>query len=111
MSTVLQFRSGKRYRIPRSSYYFGPPVDTSVYGTDPIGHIGEHHPREIIRIERDYSGGELVQFSPAYPLELEGRVRFISRSTSNDVDADADINLLVVLGDTDTISRSHQHHK
>lgn len=41
-----------------------------------MGHIGVHHPREIIRIERDYSGGELVQFAPIYPLELEGRVRY-----------------------------------
>jgi len=27
-----------------------------------------------IRIERDYSGGELCQFHPTFPLELEGRV-------------------------------------
>lgn len=56
-------------------YYNGPPSNTSAYGTNPIGHIGVHHPREIVRIERDYAGGEeLIQFSPAYPLELEGRV-------------------------------------
>ncbi|KAI5120543.1 hypothetical protein M0805_000272 [Coniferiporia weirii] len=67
-------KDGKRYRIPHSSYYFGPPPNTSAFGTEPIGHIGVHHPREVIRIERDYSGGELVQFSPAYPLELEGRI-------------------------------------
>ncbi|THH11379.1 hypothetical protein EW145_g718 [Phellinidium pouzarii] len=67
-------KDGKKYRIPHSSYYFGPPPDTSAYGTEPIGHLGVNHPREIIRIERDYSGGELVQFSPAYPLELEGRI-------------------------------------
>lgn len=66
--------SGKRYRIPHSSYYFGPPPITSAFGTEPIGQIGVHHPREIVRVERDYSGGELCQFSPAYPLELEGRV-------------------------------------
>ncbi|KAL5534715.1 hypothetical protein ACEPAG_1179 [Sanghuangporus baumii] len=67
-------KDGKKYRIPHSSYYFGPPPDTSAFGTDPIGHIGVHHPREIVRIERDYSGGDLPQFSPAYPLELEGRI-------------------------------------
>ncbi|EIW86325.1 hypothetical protein CONPUDRAFT_44902, partial [Coniophora puteana RWD-64-598 SS2] len=39
------------------------------------GHIGVHHPREMFRIERDYSGGELPQFTAVYPLELEGRVR------------------------------------
>ncbi len=27
-----------------------------------------------MRIERDYTGGELPQFMPTYPLELEGRV-------------------------------------
>ncbi|EJD04480.1 uncharacterized protein FOMMEDRAFT_167657 [Fomitiporia mediterranea MF3/22] len=67
-------KDGKKYRIPRSSYYFGPPPDTSAFGTDPIGHIGVHHPREVVRVERDYSGGELIQFSPAYPLEFEGRI-------------------------------------
>lgn len=27
-----------------------------------MGEIGVHFPREIVRIERDYSGGELVQY-------------------------------------------------
>jgi len=44
----------------------------------PVGHIGVHHPREIIRIERDYASGEVVQFTPIYPLELEGRVGILS---------------------------------
>jgi hypothetical protein len=39
-----------------------------------MGRIGVHHPREIVRVERDYTGGEIVQFSSAYPMELEGRV-------------------------------------
>lgn len=60
--------------IPKSSYYFGPPPPGSAYGTDPIGHIGVHHPREVVRLERDYTGGEVIQFSTTYPLELEGRV-------------------------------------
>jgi hypothetical protein len=60
--------------IPKSSYYFGPPPSGSAYGTDPAGKIGSHHPREVIRLERDYSGGELIQFSSVYPLEIEGRV-------------------------------------
>lgn len=59
---------------PKSSYYFGPPPSDSAFGSAPVGQIGVHHPREIVRIERDYSGGELIQFSPIYPLELEGRV-------------------------------------
>ncbi|KAG8883756.1 hypothetical protein FRB97_005930 [Tulasnella sp. 331] len=60
--------------IPRSSYYVGPPAVGSAFGTDPMGEIGVHFPREIVRVERDYSGGELVQFYPTYPLEFEGRV-------------------------------------
>jgi hypothetical protein len=39
-----------------------------------MGRIGVHHPREIVRVERDYTGGEIVQFSSVYPMELEGRV-------------------------------------
>jgi hypothetical protein len=39
-----------------------------------VGIIGIHHPREIIRVERDYSSGEIIQFAPIYPMELEGRV-------------------------------------
>jgi len=66
--------STSRPLIPYSSYYFGPPPIDAAYGTNPIGHIGFHYPREIVRVERDYSGGELIQFSPVYPLELEGRI-------------------------------------
>ncbi|KAJ6519236.1 Golgin subfamily A member 7/ERF4 family-domain-containing protein [Mycena sanguinolenta] len=68
--------SSRRARalIPKSSYYFGPPPSDSAYGTRPIGQIGVHHPREILRVERDYTGGELIQFAPIYPLELEGRI-------------------------------------
>ncbi|KAJ7674434.1 Golgin subfamily A member 7/ERF4 family-domain-containing protein [Mycena rosella] len=63
-----------RALIPKSSYYFGPPPSDSAYGTQPVGQIGLHHPREILRVERDYTGGELIQFAPIYPLELEGRI-------------------------------------
>jgi hypothetical protein len=63
-----------RTLIPKSSYYHGPPTGDAAYGTAPIGHIGIHHPREILRVERDYTGGEVIQFSPSYPLELEGRI-------------------------------------
>ncbi|KAJ7171762.1 Golgin subfamily A member 7/ERF4 family-domain-containing protein [Mycena crocata] len=66
--------SRARALIPKSSYYFGPPPSDSAYGTQPIGQIGVHHPREILRVERDYTGGELIQFAPIYPLELEGRI-------------------------------------
>lgn len=47
----------------------------SVFGTAPTGVIGRHKPREIVRIERDYSGGELCQFWSGWIWELEGRVR------------------------------------
>ncbi|KAI0932887.1 hypothetical protein AcW1_000123 [Taiwanofungus camphoratus] len=76
--TLHEFASSKPMRsrplIPASSYYFGPPPPDSAYGTPPVGHIGVHHPREIVRVERDYSGGELVQFASVYPLEFEGRI-------------------------------------
>jgi len=65
--------SSKRL-VPKSSYYYGPPPVDAAYGTEPIGQIGVHHPREVVRIERDYSGGELIQFAPVYPLEFEGRI-------------------------------------
>ncbi|RDB29061.1 Golgin subfamily A member 7 [Hypsizygus marmoreus] len=71
---TLQSTTHTRPLIPKSSYYFGPPPSDSAFGTPPVGQIGLHHPREIIRIERDYTGGELVQFAPIYPLELEGRI-------------------------------------
>lgn len=69
-----------RSDIPHSTYYFGPPPADSAYGSTPVGRIGVHHPREVFRVERDYTGGELVQFTSTYPLELEGRVRYLFRS-------------------------------
>ncbi|KAF9457459.1 Golgin subfamily A member 7/ERF4 family-domain-containing protein [Collybia nuda] len=71
---TLQSATHTRPLIPKSSYYFGPPPSDSAYGTHPIGQIGVHHPREVLRIERDYTGGELIQFAPIYPLEIEGRI-------------------------------------
>ena len=59
---------------PHSSYYIGPPTGATAFSTAPCGQIGVHHPREIVRIERDYDHGELVQFSTTYPLELQGRI-------------------------------------
>lgn len=64
-----------RRLIPKSSYYFAPPPPNSAFYTQPQGVIGVHHPREILRIERDYTGGEtVVQFAPIWLLELEGRI-------------------------------------
>lgn len=64
----------RRPLVPKSSYYFGPPPADAAYGSNPVGKLGTHHPREVIRLERDYTCGELIQFSSAFPLELEGRV-------------------------------------
>ncbi|KAF8554567.1 hypothetical protein OG21DRAFT_1412315 [Imleria badia] len=72
--STLNSKNRQRPLIPHSTYYFGPPPPDSAYGTAPVGQIGVHHPREIVRIERDYAGGELTQFSPVFPLELEGRI-------------------------------------
>lgn len=69
-----QHTGRRRPLIPHSSYYYGPPASDSAYGTPPVGQIGVHHPREIVRIERDYAGGELTQFSSIYPIELDGRI-------------------------------------
>jgi len=63
--------------VPISSYRFEPPGRDSVYYTPPMGRIGVHHPREIVRVERDYTGGEIVQFTSVFPLELEGRVSLL----------------------------------
>ncbi|KAH7344462.1 Golgin subfamily A member 7/ERF4 family-domain-containing protein [Rhizoctonia solani] len=73
--------------IPHSSYYNGPPALDSAYGSDPLGQIGVHYPREILRIERDYSGGELChsctcRFHPTFPLELEGRITPVQHQES-----------------------------
>ncbi|KAM0746339.1 hypothetical protein T439DRAFT_294260 [Meredithblackwellia eburnea MCA 4105] len=46
----------------------------SVFGSAPVGVIGKHKPREVLRIERDYSAGEICQFWSGWIWELEGRV-------------------------------------
>nr|XP_018260533.1 uncharacterized protein I303_07455 [Kwoniella dejecticola CBS 10117]OBR82691.1 hypothetical protein I303_07455 [Kwoniella dejecticola CBS 10117] len=60
---------------PRS-YYALQALPPQSYFHQPIsGTIGRHLPKEIIRIDRDWSGGELCQFDTVYPLELDGRIR------------------------------------
>lgn len=71
--------SHRKGLVPKSSYYFGPPPVDSAYGTDPQGQIGVHHPREVLRVERDWSVGDIPQFTSSYPLELENRVRLKNR--------------------------------
>ncbi len=47
---------------PYSSYSTSAvPLGTTVYGTPPCGIIGVHRPREILRVERDWSGGDVCQ--------------------------------------------------
>jgi hypothetical protein len=47
----------------------------TVWGTEPMGKIGRHKPREVIRIERDWSiGTEGCIFQSVWREELEGRV-------------------------------------
>ncbi|KAF5361680.1 hypothetical protein D9758_007382 [Tetrapyrgos nigripes] len=72
--STLQDSARGRSLVPKSSYYSGPPGPDAAYGTSPVGQIGVHHPREILRVERDYTGGELIQFAPIYPIELDGRI-------------------------------------
>ncbi|KAN0061217.1 hypothetical protein ACQY0O_006957 [Thecaphora frezii] len=83
--------SPKKVQGPKSSYYFGPPGAERAFGTAPCGVIGRDEPREIVRIERDYTTGELPQFHPAFPLELEGR---ISPTTFSELVND--INVLLI---------------
>lgn len=49
--------------------------DESVFGTAPVGIVGKTRPREVIRVERDYSAGETCQMWSGWLWELENRVR------------------------------------
>lgn len=53
------------------------PGDT-IFGSSPVGVIGRTKPREVVRIERDYSMGERCQFWSGWVWELEGRVSGVS---------------------------------
>lgn len=58
------------------------------YGSDPTGTLGVHHPKEIVRIERDWSGpagGQVCQFYTSWVMELEGRVRLVPVDLSHAV--------------------------
>jgi hypothetical protein len=71
-----------------------------------MGRIGVHHPREIVRVERDYTGGEIVQFTSVYPLELEGRV---SHSTMSCVIAE--ISLYIHADHASAVHGKHQRYQ
>ncbi|RSH85810.1 uncharacterized protein EHS24_003990 [Apiotrichum porosum] len=51
----------------------GVPNET-YYGQPPTGVVGRDLPKEIVRIERDWSLGDICQFATAFPLELESRL-------------------------------------
>ncbi|KAJ9474013.1 Ras modification protein ERF4 [Pseudozyma hubeiensis] len=90
-SQAKEDESNAFYPPPTSSYYFGPPDSTRAFGEPITGKPGVHLPKEIVRIERDYSSGELPQFHSSFPLELEGR---ISPTTFSEIIND--INSLLV---------------
>lgn len=64
-----------------ASSMIGIPEHLIVFGTKPQGIIGKHKPREIIRVERDYSAGDVIQFWSGWVWELEGRVSNLSSSS------------------------------
>lgn len=67
-------------RPPHSSYPLSANPRALYYGTPARGTIGVHHPREIVRIERDWdTGGEVCQFYGTWVMELEGRVSLLGK--------------------------------
>nr|XP_031859061.1 uncharacterized protein CI109_005567 [Kwoniella shandongensis]KAA5526133.1 hypothetical protein CI109_005567 [Kwoniella shandongensis] len=59
---------------PRSSYPRGALPPNSYYHQPVTGTVGQHLPKEIVRVDRDWSGGEVCQFETFFPMELEGRI-------------------------------------
>ncbi|KAL1413807.1 hypothetical protein Q8F55_001591 [Vanrija albida] len=59
---------------PRSSVPHAAASSNTYYGQPPTGTIGRDLPKEIVRVERDYSLGDICQISTNFPVELDGRV-------------------------------------
>ncbi|WRT69422.1 uncharacterized protein IL334_006408 [Kwoniella shivajii] len=57
--------------IPKNSYFHQPQT----------GIIGKHLPKEMVRIERDWSDGEICKFETMFPMELEGRIEPIQMTS------------------------------
>ena len=55
-----------------------PHVPRAAFSGDPMGVIGKDLPREVVRVQRDWSGGEIIQFQSLFPPEFEARVSVIS---------------------------------
>ncbi|KAM0788917.1 hypothetical protein ACM66B_002996 [Microbotryomycetes sp. NB124-2] len=52
----------------------GEPSRLHVFGTRQKGVIGRDKPRAVVRIERDYTSGEVVQFFGGWMWEFESRI-------------------------------------
>lgn len=76
-----------------------------VFGTPPVGIIGVHKPREIIRLDRDYSSGEICQFWSGFPIELEGRV---SSFEASHFSAYINTDCAAISGHRDTASECYE---
>ena len=64
---------------PRSNYCpTALPSDASYFGGPQTGTIGSDLPKEILRVERDWSTGEICQFETSSPIELDRRVSPLS---------------------------------
>ncbi|TXT15504.1 hypothetical protein VHUM_00007 [Vanrija humicola] len=59
---------------PRSSVPHAAASTNTYYGQPPTGTIGRDLPKEIVRVERDYSLGDICQFTTNFPIEIDGRV-------------------------------------
>lgn len=59
--------------------------DALIFGTPPppaavLASMGRKRPRAIVRVERDYTSGELCQFWSGWMWEFEGRVRVFAET-------------------------------
>ncbi|ODO00613.1 hypothetical protein L198_02933 [Cryptococcus wingfieldii CBS 7118] len=59
---------------PRSAYPRQALPPMSYYHTPVTGVIGQHLPKEMVRIERDWTDGEVCQFETVFPIELDNRI-------------------------------------
>lgn len=76
------------------SKYGGVQSGMQIFGTPQVGVIGQHKPRDVVRLDRDYSEGEICQFWSGYPFELEGRVRVTGSRRRRSIDLLSQINAI-----------------
>lgn len=83
---VRQKSTGEVASTPEREVFDKSITEKKVFGTSPRGTIGIHKPRAIVRVERDYSAGELCQFWSGWKEELQGRVTPTTyQTTMNDL--------------------------